>query len=353
MDASLGGWRVLLVACLVFVSGAAGGVPADEPNYGDPIDLPNNTYAADPSVIRVGDAYYLYPTTTGVSIECWSSVDLENWTYEGVVWGPAPQGAWNDAGVWAPDVFYYDGRFYLYYTANNKIGVAVADEPTGPFVDVYDHPFIGGGYGNTIGHSIDPHVFLDDDGSLYIYCTTYIPLSSIRVSRMIDPVTVVGDWTVLIKPKLLSWETTVCEGPWMLKRGGIYYLMYSGSGANLPIYAIGYATSTSPMGPFTKYEGNPILHVDWAHEFYGPGHNSVVADEDGRLWMFYHTKVAPDIGWERVVRKNRVAFDDEGNLYVVLDDDSDGADDDISDDDTADDDLDGGSSDESDAGCGC
>ena len=342
--------RFVAVAALISV--LAGFAWAGGPNYGEPIDLPNNEFAADPSVIRVGDRYYLYPTTTGVSVECWSSTDLENWTYEGVVWGPAEPGSWNDGGVWAPDVFQYEGKFYLYYTANMKIGVAVADEPTGPFVDVYDHPFIGGGYGNTAGKSIDAHVFQDDDGSLYIYCTTYIPVSAIRVSRMIDPVTVVGDWQLVVVPNLLSWELHICEGPWMVKHGGIYYLMYSGNGANLPLYAIGYATATNPMGPFEKYEGNPILHVDWEHEFYGPGHNSVVTDDQGTMWMFYHTKVEPTIGWERVVRKNKLAFDTEGNMYVVLDDDDDVSDDDVSDDDT-DDDTSADDDSGEDEGCGC
>jgi len=113
------------------------------------------------------------------------------------------------------------------------------------------------------------------------------------------------------------------------------------------------------MEPLVKYEGNPIRKVDWENEFYGPGHNSVVADASRTMWMFYHTKVEPSVGWERVVRMNELAFDAEGNLYVVLYDDDDDTDDDASDDDTGDDDTSDDDSDVDDdgsggeGGCGC
>ena len=174
---------------------------------------------------------------------------------------------------------------------------------------------------------------------------------------MEDPLTVVGDWKVSVFPGP-TWEFFWAEGPWMVKRGGVYYLMYSGNSAMLPFYAIGVATASDPMGPFTKYPGNPILEVDWKNFFYGPGHNSVVEAPDGALWMFYHTKDQHLVGWARSVRRNRIDFDDHGNLYVVLDDDDDddSADDDFADDDdSGDDDAQGGDSDDDsddDDGCG-
>ena len=328
-------WAMPLILCLAMLLMVGAGVaePSEGgPAYGDPLYLPGADVAADPAVIKVGDTYYMYPTTTAVSIECWSSANLEQWTYEGVVWGPSEPGAWNDADVWAPDVFAYEGRYYLYYTANNRIGAAAADSPTGPFVDVYDHPFIGPGYGDTSFFTIDPHVFQDDDGRLYIYCTFYAPFSGIRVAEMDDPVTVTGEWEYLLKTQIASWEGLVNEAPWMIKRNGVYYLMFSGNGANLPLYAVGYATSADPMGPFVKYEGNPILSVDWARDFYGPGHNSVSYGPGGEMLMFYHTKKSGSVAWEREIRINELAFDEDGDLYVVLfenddDDDQDDSDD--------------------------
>jgi len=287
------------------------------PQYGEYIDLPGADGSADPHIIEVDGAWYLYPTTTGVSIECWRSSDFENWEYEGVVWGPAPAGSWNDGGVWAPDVFAHEGQFYLYYTANDKIGVAVADSPVGPFEDVYDHPLIGGGYGGEMQDAIDAHMFRDQDGRLYLYTTgTFGPLRFQRVFPMLDPWTVEGPWKLLFVTNLLSWEMFVNEGAWMILRNGVYYLMYSGNGANLPLYGLGYATAESPTGPFTKYEQNPILRMDPDHDFYGPGHNSVTTGPDGKLWMFYHTKVNERVNYDRLIRKNKIAFTEDGQLYV-------------------------------------
>jgi GH43 family beta-xylosidase len=161
-------------------------------------------------------------------------------------------------------------------------------------------------------------MFLDDDGRMYMYCTCYVPFSSIRVSPMTDPLTVAGPWEIVIRPPLAGWEGIVTEGPWMVKHNAMYYLMYSGNSANLPLYAIGYATADDPMGPFTKYERNPILRADRGAEFYGPGHNSAAAGLEGELLMFYHTKIYDGVGWEREPRMNKLAFDKEGALYVVL-----------------------------------
>ncbi|MFC1890676.1 glycoside hydrolase family 43 protein [Thermodesulfobacteriota bacterium] len=290
-----------------------------EPQYGKIIDLPGaGGWPADPSVIEVEGAWYLYPTTTSVSIECWRSDDFENWSYEGVVWGPAVPGAWNDNNVWAPDVFEHEGQFYLYYSANEMIGVAVADSPMGPFVDAYDHPLIGGGYGGVAFNTIDPHMFRDRDARLYLYATGYSPLTFMRVIPMSDPLTVGGDWSFLFMANPFSWEGFISEGPWMVVRDNVYYLMYSGNGANRPQYALGYATADNPTGPFTKNERNPILEADSDYDFYGPGHNSVTVGPGGELWMFYHTKVNACINWERLLRKNKIAFGEDGQLYVDL-----------------------------------
>jgi beta-xylosidase len=342
---------------------------AGDPGYGEPLDLPNSTWAADPSAILVNDTYYLYPTTTTVSLETWSSTDLVNWTYEGVIWEPPDPYGWNNGGIWAPDVFVDDGVYYLYYVANGMIGLATSDSPTGPFVDYYDHPFIGGGYGNTPDDTIDPHVFRGLDGRLYILCTATYALSLIRISDMDDPVTVTGEWRIAVIPGLI-WEVFWIEGPYMVIRDGTYYLMYSGNNTAWPWYAIGYATATDPLGPYRKARENPILHVDWDYDFWGPGHNSVVHEPGGTWRLFYHTKADVQENWNRLVRINELSFDADGKMFVVLadddDDDNDDNDDndnndnddnnDLDDDDDDDDNLvtadDASTGDESDA-CGC
>ena len=352
---------------------------AQVPEYGDYINFPGAGLPADPTVIEKDGTWYLYPTTIGDRLECWSSSDFDVWTYEGVIWGPAPQGSWNDHGVWAPDVFEHEESFYIYYTAAEMIGVAVADNPLGPFVDVYDHPLIGDGWGNVTGHAIDAHMFRDTDGSLYLYATGYYPITFLRVFPMTDPVNLQGTWDFLFSANPFSWELFVIEGPWMILHDGRYYLMYSGNGANQPLYSIGYATADNPMGPFTKYERNPILRMDPEYDFWGPGHHTLTIGPDGETWMFYHTKIDSQINYQRRIRKNKVVFTEDGQLYVDLglgppppldDDDDDDNDDDSAtdddddtthdDDDVPDDDDDGENEaaswdmgNDDDAGCGC
>jgi len=90
--------------------------------------------------------------------------------------------------------------------------------------------------------------------------------------------------------------------------------MYSGSGANRPDYAIGYATASSPMGPFTKYRGNPIAKQ--GNGVFGPGHHCVVTGPDGKLWMVYHQQNSARIGWARFLAIDPLWFDEQGVIHV-------------------------------------
>ena len=99
----------------------------------------------------------------------------------------------------------------------------------------------------------------------------------------------------------------------MLKHDGLYYMMYSGSGAAGPYYAIGYATSTSPMGPFTKYPDNPIIEGDG--NVISPGHHCVTTDYAGNLWMVYHQKQTTSVGWDRFICIDPLWFDAQGVLH--------------------------------------
>ncbi|MDP8257227.1 MAG: family 43 glycosylhydrolase [Candidatus Alcyoniella australis] len=311
---------ILLLAIVAF--------PASVLGYSAPIDLPGAPSAADPHVLYHEGTYYLYPTTGFESdrLECWSSTDLEHWDYRGVIWGPVPAGWWNDGKIWAPHVERdpLSGRFYLYYTANEKIGMAVSDSPIGPFFDVFDHPFIGDGYGGCEFNAIDAFIWREPDGRLFIYYVGYEPWATIRVSSMPDYEHVDPWWIVLTRPLPLSWEGFINEGPWMFKRGNTYYLMYSGNGGNLPWYAIGFAVGSDPLGPFKKYVYNPILSTDVDRNFFAPGHHSLARtpEDPNQYLIFYHTKDSPLPGWERSVRIDRLQFS-HGIPYVDPDDDDD------------------------------
>jgi beta-xylosidase len=286
--------------------------------YRNPL-LPDREIA-DPFVLRVDGKYYLYPTTDSRGIEVFVSDDLVHWERKARVFVD-PRG-----GDWAPEVFLNkrgDGKFYLYYTDNisrrdrrsleKQIGVAVADNPLGPFTDK----------GMLATHAIDADLFQDEDGSLYLYYVDLAGGFKIIAQPMADPMTKKGEPKVIIHPTE-AWEKVsgeVTEGPFMLKRKGVYYLTYSGTGADSPNYGIGYATSKSPTGPFVKYAGNPIVHR--GGKVFGPGHHCVVTGSDGKLWLVYHQKWGAEQGYHRFLAIDPLWFDEEGVLHAKASRDTD------------------------------
>ena len=281
--------------------------------YRNPIlDAPG---AADPHVIRVRSTYYLYPTLSGRDYPVFTSTNLVDWERNPPCFTD-PRG-----GLWAPDVFHNasgDRRFYLYYTVNRErgvglsakaVGVAVADGPLGPFREAKD----------LVSPAIDAHMFRDTDGRLYLYYVDLAHGFRIVAQPMADPVAKRGEPVDVIRPTE-PWEKAhghVTEGPWVMKRGATYFLMYSGSGADGPDYAIGYATAASPTGPFKKHPGNPIARRGGG--IFGPGHHCVVAGPDGRsLWMVYHQKEDDRVNWKRFVAIDPIWFDDAGVLRTRL-----------------------------------
>lgn len=268
---------------------------------------------ADPHVIRYQGQYYLYPTIDSRSYDVFVSEDLVHWEQKSKVF------TWPHGGVWAPDVFQHtrgDGKFYLYYTVNaprdeggsrkKLVGVAMADGPLGPFADK----------GILAEHAIDAHLYQDDDGQMYLYYVELAGGFKIFVQPMADPLTKKGERKVVIRPTK-PWEKVsgeVTEGPFMLKHKGVYYLMYSGTGADSPNYGIGYATAKSPLGPFEKFPDNPIAKR--GGDVLGPGHHCVIAAPNGKLWMVYHQKASTKTGWDRFLAIDPLWFDEQGVIHV-------------------------------------
>ena len=269
-------------------------------SYQNPIIQGN---LADPTVIRHQGVYYLY-ATGGVDEDngyrVYTSRNLVDWEAGPVVFRPGiPH-------IWAPDVWRdpVSGKFFLYYTANQTVGVAEAESPLGPFTirkKLFDS-------------SIDAHLFRDDDGKLYLYFVQ-LPGFRITVQPMATPTEKSGESKVVLRPES-EWEKRsghVTEGPWVIKRAGRYYLIYSGSGADTPNYAVGYATADNPLGPFTRAPHNPIIHR--SKGLYGPGHGCAVRDDSGNWWHIYHQKESDRVEWKRFISLDRFWFDQEGRLY--------------------------------------
>lgn len=269
-------------------------------NRANPAPYSGTLGIGDPAVIHHGEKYYLYPTGDNHGYDVYISNDLVHW-----VKGPRIFQS-SERGVWAPDIFYNrdDGMFYLYYTVNRRIGVAVADRPDGVFRDI----------GPLISMGIDAHMFHDDDGSYFLYYTRY-PEFAIFVQPMSSPQQKKGEPVHLLSPTE-EWEMNdipVTEAPWIIKHQGFYYLLYSGGSADSENYAIGYATATNPLGPFTKYRGNPI--VSKGKGIFGPGHATVIRDQEDKLWMVYHQQRDKTRGWNRIICIDPLWFDSDGILH--------------------------------------
>jgi beta-xylosidase len=287
-------WSWLVFALLAGQPALAAGT------FSNPVIAAN---LADPTVIEHGGVYYLYATGEvqgDNGYRAYTSTNLVDWQRGPVVFQPG------DRHIWAPDVWRdpASGRFYLYYTANRTIGVAEAAGPLGPF----ERPR------QLYAKAIDAHLFRDDDGKLYLYYVQ-VPGFRITVQPMRSPIEPAGAARVVLQPES-AWEKRaghVTEGPWVLKRGGRYYLLYSGSGADTPDYAVGYATAASPLGPFERAAHNPILQR--GEGLFGPGHGSALRDRAGQWWYVYHQKKTARIEWDRFVSLDPLRFDAQGRLF--------------------------------------
>jgi GH43 family beta-xylosidase len=295
-----------------------------------PVDM------ADPFVIHDHDLYWLYGTSSYLGFKCWSSPDLVHWEPRGLAFTRDKNG-WGQAMFWAPCVVARHGKFYLYYSAlgnapggqqHLRICVAMSDSPAGPFKDV-KAPLL------EIGKStIDAETFVDDDGKAYLYYALdnsenivrdpkngkEIHQSHIYVVRLGDDlVSVVGAPVFCTKPDH-KWEgDTVNEGPFVFKHDGTYILMYSAHAFFEPEYCLGYATATSPLGPWTKANKPVLWHTPTVS---GPGHNCVIDSPDGKetFCVYHEHKNVNAPSGDRELAIDRMEFDhgSDGKLIVKV-----------------------------------
>lgn len=220
---------------------------------------------ADPFVLRFNGRYYLYCTNPGV--RCWQSDDLLHWTMMGEV---VPEDEFPGLVPFAPEVVYENGWFYM-YTSPHGLGhyVLRSDSPLGPFRKITPN----------IGHAIDFSIFIDDDGAWYAY---WADDRGILGCRMVSP-TEFGT-PQYIGAYLHGWT----EGPFVVKRDGLYHLTYTGNHFLSKGYRIHGASAAHPLGPFTDYAHNPLA-IRTEGTVVGLGHSSTVCGPDlVSDWMFYH-----------------------------------------------------------------
>ncbi len=279
-------------------------------------------HIGDPFVLQDKDGmFYLYATSSKNGFKVWSSTNLKDWTEHGNCY-TATENSFGYKDFWAPEVIFYNNKYIMHYSARWKyndslrIGVAVCDSPLGPFLDVHNEPMMDLGYA-----AIDGHVFIDDDNKKYFYysrdCSENIVEdrheSHIYVALLNDNLD--GFITLpefLIKPEK-SWEMLSGpdwlwnEGPFVIKRNGIYFLMYSANCFATKEYCICYATAKSPLGPFVKGDDNPILKYK-ENLVSGPGHNSVIKVGETLVCAYHvHTDYQHPSG-DRQVFFDRIYF---------------------------------------------
>ncbi|MFN8491352.1 MAG: family 43 glycosylhydrolase [Caldilineaceae bacterium] len=322
--------NLLVITFLLLVNSAANAnvVQAKAPAvYQNPLalrtaDNKRVESCADPAVIQgntPGDnAWYLYCTTDPLRgddrdrsgnlifhlIPMYKSTDLVNWSYQGDVFATRPAWVAGDAGLWAPDIEFFNGKYYLYFTASNTsqkgggsaIGVVTSSSPTGPWSDsaIVVEPHAPPCCPTDKRWVFDPAIVTDDTtGQRYIFYGSYFGGISARKlfadGLSSDPASQV--------------QITIAnryEGAYIRKHGGYYYLFASATNCcNGPLtgYSVFAGRSQSPLGPFVDREGvsllagrvggTPVISMN-GNRWVGPGHNAIVTDWAGQDWFVYH-----------------------------------------------------------------
>lgn len=283
------------------------------------------SYTADPAPMVWGDRLYLYTShdedgSTWFTMNDWklySTEDMVNWTEH-----PMPLSYktfdWAGGDAWAAQCVERDDKFYMYVPVTDRkgdtaIGVAVADSPYGPFYDPIGKPLVQAEWGN-----IDPTVMVDDDGQAYLYWGNpncfYVKLNEDMISYSGDIVRVPMTEEAFGKREGDPQRATLYEeGPWLYKRGELYYLFFAAG--PIPEH-LGYATSDSPEGPWKN--GGTLMPTAGRSFTNHPG----VADFKGNTYLFYHNGALPGgDGFNRSVCVVPLKFNADGSIPVVEMDD--------------------------------
>ena len=338
--------RLLLVtlACLTL------GVHAQRKAYNTPSAanpfIPG--YFADPTIRKFGDTYYLYATTDGTGngygpAQVWVSKDFVNWKNIVMNWPTTEV-------VWAPDVVQQpDGTFRYYYCEPCMISIGDSTSPIGPWKNILGQAnavMVPDRYVHNV-ITLDPQLFRDDDGSEYLYFTTWgiykgfgcgvaklkthpqpLPVmegnsypegGSARYWREDNPFPIAADEFFSEKRLIPNTELKdIFEAPFVFKHNGTYYFTYSSGSCHDHTYRVQYATSTvGPMGPF-EYKGC-ILETNADQTVHGPGHHSIL-EVEGKYYIVYHRHNLPRSvhGFNRQVCIDEMTFDANGNILPVV-----------------------------------
>lgn len=351
---------VLLSAILLNSCNGSGSNSEQPVVYSNPLPVE----FGDPFVLSASDGKYYMYGTGGVEkgFAAYSSDNLVDWHFEGEVYSGNQPNSWTEKNYWAPEVYEIDSKYYMFFSAdwkvnptneleNFRIGVAVSESPTGPFIEVSDKPLFDPGY-----PIIDANILKHNDKTYLYYsrCCYKHPVESeiadwAREKEMFDEIEeswvygveisndfkeVIGEPVLLLQPPYsmsdsqTEWESRSVtsgevnrrwtEGSFAFEHDGKIYMMYSANYFGGEHYAVGYAVSDNPLGPFVKASNNPVLEKNTAlgGDVTGTGHNMVFSSKDGeKLYCVYHGRTQKT-GDERVVFIDEMWIDDNGHIIV-------------------------------------
>ncbi len=277
---------------------------------------------ADPEGAVFNKEYWIYPTYSAeyrdqIHFDAFSSKDLVNWTkHENVLTNKEITWAWQ--AMWAPSVVENNGKYYFFFGANDiqnnnekgGIGVAVADSPAGPFKDLLGKPLIDKIINGA--QPIDQFAYKDSDGQWYLIYGGWGHCNIVRLADDFKSVIPFKDGSMF---KEMTPENYV-EGPFMLKRNGKYYFMWSEGGWGGPDYCVAYAIGDSPFGPWKRI--GKILQQDPAIAT-GAGHHSVIKGKGkDEYYIIYHRRPLGDKGRDhRVTCIDKLTFGKDGKIVPV------------------------------------
>jgi len=277
---------------------------------------------ADPEGIIFKKLYWIYPTYSApydkqVFLDAFSSPDLVTWTKHSRILDTVSV-KWAKRAIWAPSIIEKKGKYYLFFGANDiqndneigGIGVAVADNPAGPFKDHLGKPLID--KFNNGAQPIDQFVFRDAGGKYYLLYGGWRHCNIARLNDDFSGFILFEDGTTFkeITPK------GYVEGPFMFVRNDKYYFMWSEGVWTGPDYCVAYAIADSPFGPFKRVA--KILQQD-PKIATGAGHHSIIGIHKKDIWyIVYHRRPLTETdGNSRVICIDRIHFDENGFIKPV------------------------------------
>lgn len=251
-------------------------------------------YFADPSIVQHEGKFYMYVTADpwGTDfLSCWVSDDFQNWTFNKLNW-PTKEACTtpfsSDSKVWAPSVIKKGDAFYMYISVGSEIWCGKANHPLGPWENMLEDQVMIPYDTTRFYHVIDAEAFLDDDGKAYLYWGSgwnWIN-GHCYVAELNDDMASFKTEPVEVTP------TRYFEGPLMVKHNGKYYLTYSEGKTMDETYEVRYAVGDNPFGPFIEAANSPVLTTDENLDVYGPGHHTVFTFE-GKSYILYHRHSLP------------------------------------------------------------